>query len=259
MRRSWAASGRPRVRTRPGNVWRHRVVPTGMQWMAAQQPADGQPTTAHQAEPSDRLHRVGAARRRVPAGRQPQRAHGAAVQLDRCDGDASRAGDPRQLAHGDPTRRNRAASRSLPIRADSRLAASGKARTTVPLLGGRRSSRCAICARSRRATRCRITLPPTDLPTTKPTIGALVPVIASALWCTTTQPRRAREPERTTAVKSSDRRILFTAGSTARDRRDQADSSRRPLRRRAEMIARPARVRMRSRKPCVLARRRLFG
>ena len=39
----------------------------------------------------------------------------------------------------------------------------------------------------------------------------------------------------------------------------QADSSRRPLRRRAAMIARPARVRIRSRKPCVLARRRLFG
>lgn len=39
----------------------------------------------------------------------------------------------------------------------------------------------------------------------------------------------------------------------------QADSSPRPLRRRAEMMARPARVRIRSRKPCVLARRRLFG
>jgi hypothetical protein len=33
----------------------------------------------------------------------------------------------------------------------------------------------------------------------------------------------------------------------------------RPLRRRAERTARPARVRMRSRNPCVLARRRLFG
>jgi hypothetical protein len=33
----------------------------------------------------------------------------------------------------------------------------------------------------------------------------------------------------------------------------------RPLRRRAARMARPARVRMRSRKPCVLARRRLFG
>ena len=39
----------------------------------------------------------------------------------------------------------------------------------------------------------------------------------------------------------------------------QAESSTRPLRRRAARMARPARVRMRSRKPCVLARRRLFG
>jgi hypothetical protein len=39
----------------------------------------------------------------------------------------------------------------------------------------------------------------------------------------------------------------------------QADSSRRPLRRRAATIARPARVRIRNRKPCVFARRRLFG
>src|SRR5215813_14552488 len=39
----------------------------------------------------------------------------------------------------------------------------------------------------------------------------------------------------------------------------QADSSVRPLRRRAAMMARPALVRMRSRKPWVLARRRLFG
>jgi hypothetical protein len=39
----------------------------------------------------------------------------------------------------------------------------------------------------------------------------------------------------------------------------QAVSRVRPLARRAAMIARPARVRIRSRKPCVLARRRLFG
>lgn len=41
--------------------------------------------------------------------------------------------------------------------------------------------------------------------------------------------------------------------------RGQAESSTRPLRRRAARIARPARVRMRNRKPWVLARRRLFG
>jgi hypothetical protein len=38
-----------------------------------------------------------------------------------------------------------------------------------------------------------------------------------------------------------------------------AVSERRPLLRRPETIARPARVRMRSRKPCTRARRRLFG
>jgi hypothetical protein len=40
---------------------------------------------------------------------------------------------------------------------------------------------------------------------------------------------------------------------------DQAESCSRPLRRRAAMIARPARVRIRNRKPWVLALRRLFG
>ena len=39
----------------------------------------------------------------------------------------------------------------------------------------------------------------------------------------------------------------------------QAESSERPLRRRAEMMARPARVLMRARKPCVRERRRLLG
>jgi hypothetical protein len=39
----------------------------------------------------------------------------------------------------------------------------------------------------------------------------------------------------------------------------QAASRERPLRRRPARIARPARVRIRRRKPCVLCRRRLFG
>jgi hypothetical protein len=39
----------------------------------------------------------------------------------------------------------------------------------------------------------------------------------------------------------------------------QAESRARPLARRVERMLRPARVRMRNRKPCVLARRRLFG
>jgi hypothetical protein len=40
---------------------------------------------------------------------------------------------------------------------------------------------------------------------------------------------------------------------------DQTLTRARPFRRLADSTARPARVRMRSRKPCVLARRRLFG
>ena len=47
--------------------------------------------------------------------------------------------------------------------------------------------------------------------------------------------------------------------SEIRRQAGQADSSVRPLRRRAAMMARPARVRMRKRNPWVLARRRLFG
>ena len=42
-------------------------------------------------------------------------------------------------------------------------------------------------------------------------------------------------------------------------RYDQALSARRPLRRRLETTDRPARVRIRKRKPCTRARRRLFG
>ena len=42
-------------------------------------------------------------------------------------------------------------------------------------------------------------------------------------------------------------------------RYDQADNARRPLRRRLDTTERPARVRIRRRKPCTRARRRLFG
>ena len=54
-------------------------------------------------------------------------------------------------------------------------------------------------------------------------------------------------------------RELRAAAHPGLGRQDQALSRSRPLRLRAARMARPARVRMRSRKPCVLARRRLFG
>jgi hypothetical protein len=54
-------------------------------------------------------------------------------------------------------------------------------------------------------------------------------------------------------------RELGAAAHPVLGRQDQALSRARPLCLRAARTARPARVRMRSRKPCVLARRRLFG
>ena len=54
-------------------------------------------------------------------------------------------------------------------------------------------------------------------------------------------------------------RELRAAAHPGLGRQDQALSWSRPLRLRAARTARPARVRMRSRKPCVFARRRLFG
>ena len=65
----------------------------------------------------------------------------------------------------------------------------------------------------------------------------------------------AARAARRVSVKSAERRSRAAAGST----RGQAESLERPLWRRAARIARPARVRMRRRKPWVLARRRLLG
>lgn len=69
-----------------------------------------------------------------------------------------------------------------------------------------------------------------------------------------------RVPCFTVASNSVDLVMRLRAGSTAKDLTcDQAESARRPLRRRPDTIARPARVRIRNRKPCTRARRRLFG
>ena len=71
----------------------------------------------------------------------------------------------------------------------------------------------------------------------------------------------ARRPPRTVRVKSPEVRIRDRCGSTASPASvpGQTASCSRPLRRRAARTARPARVRIRSRKPWTFARRRLFG
>lgn len=70
-------------------------------------------------------------------------------------------------------------------------------------------------------------------------------------------PDNVRRPG--TAPVAHGQRELRAASHPVLRRQDQALSFSRPLRLRAASTARPARVRMRSRNPCVLARRRLFG
>ncbi len=170
----------------------------------------------------------------------------------------------------EPTSRRNAPSRSSPSAALLAPADAGSARTTTSAPAGRAVNRRRMRCRSRRCTRCRITEPPTVRPTTKPTCtggGTASPALARAR-CTTTEPQAARRPRRTAVAKSSRRVSRVGAESNARyppkyapnaNASPQADSSMRPLRRRAARMARPARVRMRNRNPWVLARRRLFG
>jgi hypothetical protein len=77
--------------------------------------------------------------------------------------------------------------------------------------------------------------------------------------CTTMSRSTARTPFFTVESNSADRVIRCRAGSTVVFRPTQAVNDRRPLRRRLDTIARPARVRIRRRNPCTRARRRLFG
>ena len=120
--------------------------------------------------------------------------------------------------------------------------------------------RSLIRWRSRRFTRFRVTAGPTDLATTKPTFAGLLVALSTfgTTRCVTTRDPPDRRPRRTVCRKSSAavRRLLEDSTS---GRRPQTARLLRPLRRRADRIARPARVRIRRRKPCTLCRRRLFG
>ena len=179
----------------------------------------------------------------------------------------------RATQHLDRRHRDRTAPRSRSLRstvpsADRRSEesvsksaepAGGRARTTMSTPAGSESRIWITNPRSRRRTVLRTTAPPTAFDTTKPTWASdgavsLPTSLSRGRQCTTTVVRPARTPPRIVRGKSPARRIRSGAGSTG-----QAESSARPLRRRPARIARPARVRIRSRKPWVLARRRLFG
>jgi hypothetical protein len=72
-------------------------------------------------------------------------------------------------------------------------------------------------------------------------------------------PTGAGDAPQVTTSGESMRRRKHGSGSRASRVEDQTARLLRPLRRREDRIERPARVRMRSRKPCTLWRRRLFG
>jgi hypothetical protein len=72
----------------------------------------------------------------------------------------------------------------------------------------------------------------------------------------------ARTPSASASARPREAQAITVAPAGPRrpqDRAGQTLTRARPLRRRAARTARPARVRMRSRNPCVFARRRLFG
>ena len=156
------------------------------------------------------------------------------------------------------------------------VAARGRARTTMSIRRSSPTGVSATCAaarcRRRRLTRLRVTALPTAPLTTNPmrgpdwTLGSLDPASldpASSGACmawTISVGLLALSPRLVVRRKSFELCILSNRGNTMGLRHGcQADRRVRPLRRRAEMIARPARVRIRRRKPWVRLRRRLLG
>ncbi len=244
--------------------------------MAAAQPPGGQPAAATRPVDPDRLERVRAARRVEPAARPEQRADEPAVARDQPDQQPGRrrprrlAGprhfSTRSLVHTAPPCRRSSDRTTRPSSAAKSawlaVAAGGLARNTRRLPSGSDCRYPAIRWRSRRLTRLRTTAGPTARLTVKPTFGGSATPSRTSR-CPASSGRPVLLPARIAALNSLRRRIRAAWGSIGYRRRadgaGQTLTRARPLRRRAESTARPARVRMRSRKPCVFARRRLFG
>src|SRR5256714_2339768 len=244
-----------------------------MEGLAAQQPPERQSQAPPRPVGRERLQGVRATGRVDPTARRHRRAYPTTV---RDDGQRQhtgtgvgrpRLGRGRRAHRGTGLRRRAAASaasRSLPRLWYGRSAAPGNARTTMSVPGGSCPNRSRTRCRSRRLPRLRSTAPPTALDTTKPArtsrrAGSERFSVSGNITWTTSTPRVARRPARTAAANSPRRRRRCAVASTRTLQRPQAESSVRPLARRGGRIARPARVRMRSRKPWVFARRRLFG
>lgn len=140
----------------------------------------------------------------------------------------------------------------------------GSARITRLCHGSRENSsrRTAVTCRNLRDTECRVTAFPTALDTTNPIRGPPETTV-SVLSCkyTTTVRVPFLRPRRTVSLNSEDDRSRCSGASTVVvwGGTRYAVTLSRPLRRRADTMARPARVLMRARKPCLRERRRLLG
>lgn len=121
--------------------------------------------------------------------------------------------------------------------------------------------------RKRRLTRLRTTAPPTALLTTKPARveGSISPARAGPLHRLYVGVRQGAgdQPDGPDVLRSRSPRAASADSRETARRHDPpvsyAERAARPLPRRFARMARPARVRIRRRKPWVLARRRLFG
>src|ERR1700754_2402703 len=243
----------------------YRVPSSPMPRSTLQESHHGQPSPADQPVLAQGLDRVLTAGGNEAACGQPHRRDHVAVELDEKD----HAAHDRVVASGGhqpdaPLRgrvRRKAVRSSCSSRAEIACRLLGSARMTTRSVGSSSSITVRATWRSRRATRCRCTALPTDLETTSPMRGPSPgPWLPERNACTTRSGCTARTPSLTVAPKSADRVIRYRAGSTALDpASNHAVSLRRPLPRRFDTIARPARVRIRSRKPCTRARRRLLG
>jgi hypothetical protein len=133
---------------------------------------------------------------------------------------------------------------------------------------GKFSSRGAIAWRIWRDTRWRRTDPPTLFPIIRPARGESVDAGEMCRYPTKCS-EVTRSPLLVVRAKSCGEVKRADAGSTSTKSGSAlpkvlsegayAERRERPFARRAERTARPARVAMRARKPCFLARRREFG
>ena len=256
-----------RRRRRPGDVvaltcGRNGVETAGVPRVAAQQPPHRQPGPAQRPVGGQRLDGVRRAGGVEPAARAEQRREHQLVEPDRRH---QQPGD--QPAHAG-TCGEHPVQRAVHGAAEGGRGGAGGGRQhpdTSRVPAGSRSSRSRSRCRSRRRTRLRATAGPTARGTTKPTRAAGLParrtvgadrVSSADREVQDHQPvGRTARAARSVALKSAERRSRAAAGQHD----SQAESLERPLWRRAARMARPARVRIRRRKPCVFARRRLFG